>query len=179
MKRSTKRFTLIGAGLVLAVVSLAFAQAARGILFPDWSQPTKGTYAAPAAEIGKMAKPGQPWSVTTYTSAITGQQPLKGQPITVKGEVIDLSCYLQVGKHGDKHRDCGQKCAKNGQPIGVLLEDGTVYTVIDEEHDPRRDGLTDLRKELIDNMANVVTLNGTLSEVDGQKAIYVQGSVKK
>jgi hypothetical protein len=178
MTKSLKRFSLIGAGLALVVVSLAFAQG-RGILFPDWSPPTKGTYAAPAAEVGSKAKPGQPWSVTTYTSAITGKQPLAGTPVSVVGEVIDVSCYLQVGKHGDKHKDCGQKCARNGQPIGLLLQDGTVYTLMDEEHDPRRDGMTDLRKQLIDNMANVVTVNGTLSEVEGQRAIYVQGSVKK
>jgi hypothetical protein len=178
MTKSMKSLSLIGAGLALAVISLAFAEG-KGILFPDWSQPTKGTYKAPAAEIGKKAATGQPWSVTTYTSAITGKQPLKGEPITVTGEIIDLSCYLQVGKHGDKHRDCGQKCARNGQPIGILLEDGTVYMLIDEEHDPRRDGMTELRKQLVDNMANVVTVHGTLSEVEGQKAIYVQGSVKK
>jgi hypothetical protein len=178
MTKSTKSLSLIAAGLALTIVSLAFAQR-QGILFPDWSAPTKGTYAAPADEIGKKARADQPWSVTTYTSAITGKQPLKGEAITVKGEVIDLSCYLQVGKHGDKHKDCGQKCARNGQPIGVLLEDGSVYMLMDEEHDPRRDGLTELRKQLIDNMANVVTVNGTFSEVEGQKAIYIQGSVKK
>jgi hypothetical protein len=178
MTKSLKRLSLIGTGLVLAIVSLAFAQA-KGILFPDWSPPTKGTYAAPAAEIGKKASASQPWSVTTYASAITGKQPLKGEAITVVGEVIDLSCYLQVGKHGDKHRDCGQKCARNGQPIGILLQDGATYMVMDEEHDPRRDGLTELRKQLVDNMANVVTLHGTLSDVEGQKAIYVQGSIAK
>src|SRR6266550_2203253 len=156
MTKSLKSLSLIGAGLVLTVVSLAFAET-KGILFPDWSKPTKGTYAAPAEEIGKKARAGQPWSVTTVTSSINGQ-PVKGEPITVTGEVIDLSCYLQVGKHGDKHKDCGQKCARNGQPIGVLLEDGSVYMLIDEEHDPRRDGLTELRKQLIDNMANVVTV---------------------
>ena len=88
------------------------------------------------------------------------------------------SCYLQVGKHGDKHRDCGQKCARNGQPVGLLAADGTVYMLIDEEHDPRRDGLTDFRKAAIENMANVVTVNGTLTEVEGQKALYVQGYLK-
>jgi hypothetical protein len=177
MTKSLKSLSLIGAGLGLAVISLAFAEG-RGILFPDWSKPTKGTYAAPAGEIGKKARAGQPWSVTTVTSSIEGK-PVKGEPVSVTGEIIDLSCYLQVGKHGDKHRDCGQKCARNGQPIGVLLQDGTIYTLMDEEHDPRRDGLTDLRKELIENMANVVTVHGTFTDVDGQKAIYVQGSVVK
>src|SRR5262245_19780839 len=177
MTTSLKRLSLVGTGMALAVMSLAFIQA-RGILFPDWSKPTKGTYQAPAAEIGKKAAAGQPWSVTTVTSSINGK-PLKGEAVSATGEIVDLSCYLQVGKHGDKHKDCGQKCARNGQPIGLLLENGTVYTLIDEEHDPRRDGMTELRKQLIDNMANVVTVHGTLSEVEGQKAIYVQGSVAK
>ena len=177
MTKSLKSLSLVGAGLGLAIISLAFAEG-KGILFPDWSKPTKGTYAAPAGEIGKKARAGQPWSVTTVTSSINGQ-PVKGESTSVTGEIIDLSCYLQVGKHGDKHKDCGQKCARNGQPIGVLLQDGTVYMVMDEEHDPRRDGLTELRKELIENMANVVTVHGTLTDVEGQKAIYVQGSVVK
>ena len=178
MTQSLKRSSAVGAGMALVVVSLAFVQA-RGILFPDWSKPTKGTYQAPAAEIGKKTKAAQPWSVTTVASAITGQKPLKGEAVTVTGEIVDLSCYLQVGKHGDKHKDCGQKCARNGQPLGILLENGTVYMLMDEEHDPRRDGLTELRKQLIDNMANIVTVHGTLSEVEGQKAIYVQGYLKK
>jgi hypothetical protein len=172
-----KSVSLIGTGLVLAIVSLAFAEE-KGILFPDWSKPTKGTYAEPAAEIGKKSTAGQPWSVTTVTSSINGK-PVKGEPKTLTGEVIDLSCYLQVGKHGDKHKACGQKCATNGQPIGLLLEDGSVYMVMDEEHDPRRDGMTELRKQLIENMANVVKVHGTLTDVEGQKSIYVQGSVKK
>jgi hypothetical protein len=172
-----RKLTVAGAAAVLVVASLAFVQG-KGILFPTWSTPTKGTYQAPAGDVGKQATARQPWSTTTYASAITGQQPVKGEPIAVTGEVIDLSCYLQVGKHGDKHRDCGQKCARNGQPLGLLAQDGTVYMLIDEEHDPRRDGLTTLRKELIDQMAYVVQVHGTLTDVEGQKAIYVQGSVK-
>jgi hypothetical protein len=177
MPTSKKSLAAYGSAAVLVLASLAFVQG-RGILFPDWSDPTKGTYDAPAAEIGKPVRPNQPWSVTTQASSIMGKT-LKGEPITVVGEVIDISCYLQVGKHGDKHRDCGQKCARAGQPIGLLAKDGTIYTLIDEEHDPRRDNLTTLRSQLIDNMANVVKVNGTLSVVEGQKAIYVQGSVKE
>jgi hypothetical protein len=167
---------MLAAGGLLVVASLAFIQG-KGILFPDWSEPSKGTYKAPAAEIGKTASTAQPWSVTTVTSAIESKT-LKGTPITAVGEVVDLSCYLQVGKHGDKHRDCGQKCAKSGEPIGLVTQDGSVYTLIAEEHNPRRDGQTNLRDVLIEQMAYVITVHGTLSEVEGQKVLYVQGYVK-
>jgi hypothetical protein len=162
--------SLLVAGLVAAK--------SQGILFPDWSQPTKGTYKEPAGVVGTKPAADQPWSVTTITSSIMGQ-PVPGKTTTIVGEIIDLSCYLQVGKHGDKHRDCGQKCLRNGQPIGLLTEDGSVYMLIDEEHDPRRDGMTEFRKQAIENMAYVVTVHGTQTEVDGHKALFVQGSVKK
>ena len=163
--------------LLLTGVSFA-AVKAKGILFPDWSGPTKGTYAKPAGEIGKKATKGRPWSVETVASSILGKT-LPGKPVSVVGEIIDLSCYLQVGKHGDKHRGCGQKCAALGQPIGLLAKDGSIYTLIDEEHNSRRDGLTTFRKQAIERMAHIVTVNGTYSEVQGQKAIFVQGTVKK
>ncbi len=166
------------ASAALVAVSAAFAyQQGPGILFPDWSPPTKGTYKEPAAELGKKASGAQPWTVTTYASAIEGKV-LEGKPLTVVGEVVDLSCYMQVGKHGDKHRDCGQKCARQGQPIGLLTEDGSLFTLIDEEHNPRRDGLTTFRQQAIDNMAYVVTVHGTFTEVAGQKALFVQGYLK-
>jgi hypothetical protein len=174
MNRSRK-IGLYGAGALLAVVSLAFAaQQGPGILFPDWSEPTKGTWDNPAAELGKKVPDSRPWSVTTYTSSIEGKV-LEGKPMTVVGEIVDLSCYLQVGKRGDKHRDCGQKCAEQGQPVGLLTQDGSLFILMDEEHNPRRDGLTNFRKAAIENMAYIVTVHGTFSEVAGQKALYVQG----
>jgi len=163
----------IFAGFVL-IAGLA-ADKGKAVLFPDWSKPVAGTHEKPAAEIGK--KSDTAWSVTTMTSSINGK-PVEGKPISVTGEIIDISCYLQVGKHGEKHKDCGQKCAKKGQPIGLLTEDGDVYTLIDEEHDPRRDGDTHLREELIDHMAEIVKIHGTATEVAGQKAIYITGTAK-
>jgi hypothetical protein len=178
--RQTVRKSAMTAGLIMVVAGLSAAAAkGPGILFPDWSAPAAGTFKEPKGEVGKKTAADQPWSVTTVTSAITGAKPVEGKTTTVVGEIIDLSCYLQVGKHGEKHRDCGQKCVRNGQPVGLLTEDGTVYMLIDEEHDPRRDGLTEFRKQAIDLMAHVVTVHGTLTDVDGHKALYVQGSVKK
>jgi hypothetical protein len=177
------RKNLVQAAAVPALLAVALGtawaiQQAGGILNADWSKPTKGTYKEPAGEIGKKIKDGQPWSVTTVTSSIDGK-PVKGKAVSVVGEIVDLSCYLQVGKRGDKHRDCGQKCIRNGQPVGLLAEDGTVYLLVDEEHDPRRDGLTEFRKAAIELMAHVVTVNGTQTEVGGQKAIFVQGYLSK
>ena len=76
-------------------------------------------------------------------AAVDGK-PLPGKVATIIGEVVDYSCYLQVGKHGEKHRDCGQKCLQNGQPMGILTKDGDLYLLMEEEHNPRRDGMTDL-----------------------------------
>ncbi len=178
--RQTVRKTATAAGLFMLVAGLAAAAAkGPGILFPDWSQPTAGTFKEPKGEVGKKVPADQPWSVTTVSSAITGAKPVEGKATTVVGEIIDLSCYLQVGKHGEKHRECGQKCVRNGQPVGLLTEDGSVYMLIDEEHDPRREGETEFRKQAVELMAHVVTVHGTLTDVDGHKALYVQGSVKK
>lgn len=163
------------AAVGLLVIGVAAAK--KGILFPEWSKPTNGSYEKPAAEIGKKVSADQPWSTTTLASSIMGE-PLEGKAVSAVGEIIDLSCYLQVGKHGDKHKECGQKCARNGQPIGLLTADGEVFMLIDEEHDPRRDGMTEFRKQAIEHMADVVKVHGTLTEVAGQKAIYVTGSAK-
>jgi len=174
---SKQRIYGIGASVILAAASIAWAK--NGILNPEWSKPANGTFEAPAAEAGQKVEKGQEWSTTTITSAITGKKPVPGKPVSLVGEVVDLSCYLQVGKRGEKHRDCGQKCARNGQPVGLLEKDGTLSMLIDEEHDPRRDGLTNFRQFCVDNMANVVKVNGTLTTVEGQRAIYVQGYLKK
>ena len=163
--------------LFLAGLSLAAAQG-TGVLFPDWSGPTSGSYDKPSGELGKKATARRPWSLETVASSIDGT-PLDAKPISAVGEIVDLSCYLQVGKHGDKHRDCGQKCVANGQPVGLLTADGSIYMLIDEEHNARRDGLTEFRKQAIEHMAHIVTVNGTLSVVAGQQAIYVQGYLKK
>ncbi len=176
MSKKTRFFSL-GAAVVLLGGGLAVAKG-KGILFPDWSKPTKGSFEAPAGEVGMLPSKDAPWSTTTMASSVDGK-PVKGKPITAVGEVVDMSCYLQVGKHGDKHRACGQKCVANGQPAGLLLSDGTLYLLIDEEHDPRRDGMTEFRKYLFDNMAHVIKVNGTATTVEGQKAIFVQGFLKK
>lgn len=123
-------------------------------------------------------KPSEAWTATTIGAGVD-KKPLTGKIATVTGEVIDLSCYLQLGKHGEKHKACGQKCLAAGQPIGLLTKDGSIYMLMEEEHDPRRDGQTELRKAAGDHFAHVMEVTGTETTVRGVHAIYVQGFVKK
>ena len=128
--------------------------------------------------MGTLGEKGETWSATTVGASVNGK-PVSGKNATVTGEIIDLSCYLQLGKHGEKHKSCGQKCLNSGQPIGLLTKDGNIYMLMDEEHDPRRDGQTELRKAANDHFAHVMEVTGTETTVRGVHAIYVQGFVKK
>ncbi|MCX6619283.1 MAG: hypothetical protein NTZ98_24705 [Acidobacteria bacterium] len=180
-----KKSWIVGLAIAVLVAGIAVAAQTEGgkrvakrvskMLNPDWTT-EKGTYDQPAATLGE--KPAQPWTETTVNAGVN-KQPLKGEIVTVTGEVIDLSCYLQLGKHGAKHKDCGIKCLRAGQPIGLLSEDGSVYVLMEEEHDPRRDGKTSLRDAAIEHFAQIVQVTGTSTTVDGQKALYVQGFVKQ
>ena len=135
-----------------------------------------GTYDKPAGTLG--TKPAQPWSATTVGAAVDGKAN-PGTVTTLVGEIVDFSCYLQVGKHGEKHRACGQKCFTAGQPIGLLTSDGNLYMLMEEEHDPRRDGQTEFRKAATEHVAHIMEVNGTESSHGGYKALYVTGFLKK
>lgn len=145
------------------------------ILQPQMTVET-GSYAAPAGKLGEPAD--QPWSSTTIGASVDGK-PNTGTVRTLVGEIVDFSCYLEVGKHGEKHRDCAQKCFRNGQPVGLLTQDGTLYMVMEEEHDPRRDGQGTFRQAAIDHAAHIMQVTGTVSMVNGYNALYVRGFIKK
>jgi hypothetical protein len=161
------------AGLLL-LTALAAQQpkgARGGILHPELTV-EQGTWDKPAATIG--VKPSEPWTATTIASGVD-KKPLPGRVVTRVGEIVDFSCYLQLGKHGEKHRACGQKCVQNGQPIGLLLRDGSLYMLMPEEHDPRRDGGVDARQSASEHMGHIVEVTGTETMHNGYRALYVQG----
>jgi hypothetical protein len=156
----------------------AAPKASSKILQPQMTV-EKGTYKEPMGKIGE--KPAQPWSATTLGASVDGKPNPGGTIKTVNGEIIDFSCYLQIGKHGEKHRDCAQKCFRNGQPIGLLAEDGTVYMLMEEEHDPRRDGAGTFRQAAIDHAGHIMEVTGTSWSLPGgsYRALYVHGFIKK
>ncbi len=86
-----------------------------------------------------------------------------GQTQTIKGEVVDLMCYLDHGAKGEKHKSCAEKCIKSGGPVGLLTPDDQLYLVIGE-HKP-------MNKELASKAAQTVTLKGKVVERHGMKMI--------
>jgi len=158
-----------------AVTSLALFAQKGGILHPEMAVQT-GSYDKPAATIGE--KPSTPWTATTIAAGVA-KTPQKGTPVTLVGEVVDFSCYLQLGKHGEAHRSCGQKCAQSGQPIGLLTKDGTLYMLMPEEHDPRRDGGVDAKAVAVEHMGHIIEVHGTeAATVNGYRSIFVAGLKK-
>jgi hypothetical protein len=56
------------------------------------------------------------------------QHPAKqGDQVTVRGEILDMACFISHGAKGPSHTACAKRCAKAGQPMGLLAKDGTVY----------------------------------------------------
>ncbi len=169
----------IGASLMAqdAPKKAAPAKSSGAVLHPEMTvAPDAGTFDKPAGTLGE--KPADAWTATTVAAGVD-KKPQPGKTATVTGEIMELSCYLQLGKHGEKHKPCGTKCLQAGQPIGLLTKTGAVYLLMDEEHDPRRDGQTTFRQAAIDNFAKILEVTGTEASVGGYKAIFVQGYVKK
>ena len=130
-----------------------------------------------AATIGTSN--GAKWTETTTGAVVSPAQQkqlAKGKPFTVVGEVIDISCFVQLGKRGEKHIPCGTKCLQHGQPVGIVDDSGNVYTLFVEQHDPRRDGKADLNAAFIPLLAKRVKISGMLNETKNAKALYIDAS---
>lgn len=89
---------------------------------------------------------------------------------TIKGEVIDVSCYAAEGAKGDAHKDCAIACIKAGQPAGIL-EDGTgkVYIAAKEDDHMKNPGT-----ELLPFVAKMVEIKGKVNERGGVATIDVK-----
>src|SRR6266480_7322385 len=95
----------------------------------------------------------------------------KGDTVKVKGEVVDLWCFLEGGDRGADHKQCAISCAKAGNPIGLVIGKDEVYVMMGlKDHQPGRE-------VLLEKMAETVTVEGTLVKKGGVQVIYVS-SVK-
>jgi len=79
--------------------------------------------------------------------------------VSVKGEIVDMACYLDHGATGAKHASCAKMCITSGLPVGLKAADGKLYLLIGE-HKP-------INSSLADVAAKTVTVKGKLVSRDG------------
>jgi len=135
------------------------------------------TAAEAPEQIGSKATAN--WTESTEKAATTPEQKkdlASGKVATVTGELVEVSCYLQLGKRGEAHVPCGSDCIKHGQPAGIVDGTGKLTLLFVEEHDPRRNGEIDVRDKLASLLAKQVSATGMLTTTDIGRALYVHGA---
>lgn len=100
-----------------------------------------------------------------------GHEEQAGEEVTVRGEVVDMACYIDHNATGPGHLDCAKTCIKIGLPVGIKAEDGKTYLLIGE-HKP-------INSELVSLAAQTITVKGKLVSRDGFNMIANAEIVKK
>lgn len=75
--------------------------------------------------------------------AANAAKPKKETVFSVKGEIVDLVCYLSDGKKkGEAHEACARDCISAGNPVGLLTSGGKLYLMLGRDMKPANDLLT-------------------------------------
>jgi hypothetical protein len=88
--------------------------------------------------------------------------------VTIKGEVVCVSCYVAQGARGPGHAACATACAKAGGPLGILAPDGKLYVSVlpdDHRHSPNY--------LLMDHIAKTVEAKGFVRSRGGVNGIMI------
>ncbi len=104
--------------------------------------------------------------LTMVSLGASGQS--KGKTMTVKGEVLDMACYMGHGAHGAGHAQCAKMCLQGGSPAGLLSSDGKVYLLVADHDKP--EPYTEVRK----HGAGQVTVTGQFNDRNGVQALVVE-----
>ena len=87
---------------------------------------------------------------------------------TIKGEVIDASCYVIEGARGQEHKDCAIACINAGEPAGILDEQtGKIYIVVTDDH-------SGPAAKILPYVAKTVEAKGKVYERGGVSAIVIE-----
>jgi len=73
-----------------------------------------------------------PLAIAILTGVVMSASGFAADQKTVTGWVIDSACAFTKGLKKPISADCAVSCAKNGSPLVILQEDGTIYWPIAE-----------------------------------------------
>ena len=120
-----------------------------------------GAYAAGGHDHGKMEKGHQ-----------QGSSAAAGETVTLKGELLDMACYMAHEGKGEKHKKCAKSCVLGGAPIGLLSADGAVYLLVGDHANEKP---YKAAQQLAGEQAKIT---GTVQKRGGVQAIVVSKTEK-
>jgi hypothetical protein len=98
------------------------------------------------------------------------QRLVQGNEIVVKGEVLDMTCYIAYNMSGPDHAQCAKDCIKQGLPAGIKATDGKVYLLVG----PNWRRSEPLNSQLAEYAAKIVTIRGKETIRDGFAQLQVE-----
>lgn len=105
-----------------------------------------------------------------------GEHGSGGMEMTVKGELVDLACYMAHEGKGPKHVACGKMCVKEGAPLGIVSADGKTYLLIEDHSTVKtKKPYAQAKEQVGDN----VTVHGDMYSRGGLPAIVVESVSKE
>jgi hypothetical protein len=108
--------------------------------------------------------------VVLISSGLAPGQAKKGasKEMGLKGEVVDVACYLAEGARGKGHIACATACAKAGGALGILTADGKLYvSLLPDDHKNNPNHL------LMDHIGQTVEANGLVRSKGGVNGIMI------
>ena len=100
---------------------------------------------------------------------LTAQEKKMEKEMTVKGEVVDVACYMTQGAKGEGHKECAESCAKAGGALGILTSDGKLYiSLLPDDHKAAPNAI------LMDHIAHTVEAKGYVRSKGGVNGIMIK-----
>lgn len=107
----------------------------------------------------------------TAGRALPGPAPtprVPGTAVEVRGEVVELDCYLREGSRGEAHRGCATTCLANGGSLAVVEDDtGRVFPLAGDAP------ATEPGAAVRDRIAQHVLVRGRLFERAGGRVLAI------
>ena len=91
------------------------------------------------------------------------------KPALIKGYVIDSACTYVKNLEKPISSDCATACARNGSPLVVLADDGTIYWPIDESMPAHGQN-----EKLLAYAGQKVEVSGKVFNRGGSRALVIQ-----
>jgi hypothetical protein len=102
-----------------------------------------------------------------FSVSASGQEGDAKKPVTLKGEIVDMHCFVTRGERGPDHAGCANACISRDVPAGFVTEDGTLYVLLNERPVSVKDKIAGLA-------GKTVTVTGFPVERNGVKGLQLQ-----